>query len=67
MAYHNLSECTLSDAERRAEADKLVEILKDSLDQMEVHEKEFVGRIRQKNAFVTVRQLFWLRDLRDKY
>ena len=66
MTYHSLSECTLTDDERRAEADRLTVIIGEFEDRLTPNELAFVKK--QRDGFpVSVKQLFWLRDIRDKY
>jgi hypothetical protein len=67
MSYHDLSECTLTADERRAEANKITGMLADAIDQMQDNERSFVMRIADFYAPVSVKQIFWLRDLKDKY
>lgn len=65
MAYHDLSSCTLSANERLAEVQKLLSIIpKDA--QMTEQEEKFVKFIGGA-TFCSVKQLFWLRDIKDKY
>lgn len=68
MAYHDLSECTLDADERRAEADRIMEMygigaLGDSFSDSE---KRFLHQMGDGGS-VSVKQLFWLRDIKDKY
>ena len=67
MAYHSLSESSLTDDERRAEADKITSILSSSIDQMNRNESNFVEKISDPRAPVSPKQIFWLRDLLEKY
>ena len=64
MSYHDLSTSTLTDAERRLEADAIVDMLCD--EQVSDKEREFLDKIAQGWP-VSVKQLFWLRDIKDKY
>lgn len=66
MSYHDLSECTLDDDERRAEATRICEMLADGLERFRPHEQQFIEKISAYDARVSVKQLFWLRDLKDK-
>ena len=66
MSYNNLSECTLSPDERVAEKDRIVVRLTEIQADMTRNESDFVVRIADSN-FVTVKQLFWLRDINAKY
>lgn len=66
MSYHDLSECTLTADERRAEADRLTVIIGEFQEKLTANEREFVKK--QRDGFpVSVKQLFWLRDIKDKY
>lgn len=64
MAYHSLSECSLNDDERRAEADRIINIIAFDVQNLSKHEQDFVERM--ENGPVSVKQLFWLRDIKDK-
>ena len=66
MSYTNLSECTLSPDERASEKDRIVVRLTEIQADMTRNESDFVVRIADSN-FVTVKQLFWLRDINAKY
>lgn len=61
------SSCTLTPAERRQEASRIVNRIQDCLDQMAPHERRFVESMNCDFAQVSIKQLFWLRDLGDKY
>lgn len=68
MSYHDLSECTLSPDERRKEADEILEMygigaLGDSFTDSE---RRFLATMAD-GGYVSVKQLFWLRDIKDKY
>lgn len=65
MSYHDLSECTLTDDERRAEATRIVLMLADVTGKSQ-HEHEFIQKMCRSGP-VSVKQLFWLRDLKGKY
>ena len=67
MSYHDLSECTLTADERRAEANKITAMLADSLGQMQDNERSFVTRKSDFYATVSPKEIFWLRDLVEKY
>lgn len=67
MGYHDLSSCTLTAVERREEGLRIVHMLRDSYDQMQEHERSFLERMDDLDIPVSVKQLFWLRDLKDKY
>jgi len=66
MSYHDLSSCTLDADERRSEADRIVRMLDGYLEQMTPTESGFIERVGD-GIPVSVKQLFWLRDLKDKY
>lgn len=66
MGYNDLSECTLTDDERVAEKDRIVSRLAGVQDWMTMKEREFVTKMESSNS-VSVKQLFWLRDINDKY
>ncbi len=61
------SSCTLTPAERRLEASRIVSRISDCLDQMSPTERRFVESMNCDFASVSVKQLFWLRDLNDKF
>jgi hypothetical protein len=67
MSYHDLSECTLTADERRAEADRIVKRLADETERMNPNEAKFIEQVGDGFSPVSVKQLFWLRDLNDKY
>ena len=68
MSYHDLSECTLSADERREEANAILEMFGigalDTNDCSQV-EKRFIFDIADGRA-ISVKQLFWLRDIKDR-
>jgi hypothetical protein len=67
MSYHDLSECTLSDSERLAEADKIVAMLDADSVVMRLSDKEYDFINKQRNSvYCSVKQLFWLRDIKDR-
>lgn len=67
MSYHDLSESTLSDDERSAERDRLVGMLLEVEYRMTNSEQSFVSSQRRATWPPSVKQLFWLRDIKDKY
>jgi hypothetical protein len=67
MGYNDLSQSTLTPQERRLEASKIVGRIQDCLDQMTLGERKFVESMGCDFAPVSVKQLFWLRDLNEKY
>ena len=68
MSYHDLSECTLDSAERAEEAQRLLTIIieKDNISKLTDHELEFVTDVCMKDYSVSVKQLFWLRDIKER-
>lgn len=67
MSYHDLSECTLSDSERLAEADRIVAMLDADNAVMRLSDKEYDLISKQRNSvYCSVKQLFWLRDIKDR-
>jgi len=66
MTYHDLSECTLTADERRAEATLICEMLTGTEADMGEAAFRFFIKIKNLNEPVSVKQLFWLRDLKDK-
>lgn len=67
MSYHDLSECTLTNEERAEEAQRIVARLVGSCaDELNPKESEFVSKM-DGASYVSVKQLFWLRDINDKY
>lgn len=70
MAYHPLANDSGSDADnRRSEADRILKILKPiDLQSMTVSEEKFMdGMYGNDRQPISVKQLFWLRDIKDKY
>jgi hypothetical protein len=65
MSYHDLSECTLSSAERLEEALCIIEILQDYQDELHSHELDMMHRV-ECGASVSSKMLFWLRDIKDR-
>ena len=70
MAYHDLSECSLSPDERRAEGLKIAQMLDSASEKreiaMNIKEFDFVAMVLSGPP-VSVKQLFWLRDIKAKY
>ena len=67
MSYHDLSECTLSDNERLAEADTIVAMLDADNVVIKLSDKEYDFISKQRNSvYCSVKQLFWLRDIKDR-
>lgn len=52
---------------RRNEATKIVDMLVGLTDQMTDREQGFIEQIGDPNAQVSPKQLFWLRDIKEKY
>jgi len=69
MAYHDLSECTLTPDERLIEANQLADMIVDEIQaELEDNEKNVVNRFYiRESSTCSVKQLFWLRDIKDKY
>ena len=53
-------------ADRRKEADQIIVILSDYLEQMEPRESSFIERISE-DVPISPKMIFWLRDIKDKY
>jgi len=51
---------------RRAEADKLLNLIQDFSEQLTPKEAAFIESITD-SEMVSTKQLFWLRDIKDKY
>lgn len=68
MTYHSLSESTLTDEERVTEAERIIKILTQNVNFniMQQNERNLIQKIC-KYGSVSVKQLFWLRDIKDKY
>lgn len=67
MAYNPLNSESGSDPlSRRKEADRICLILEDKKESMSKKEQDFLDQIAQEIP-VSVNQLFWLRDIKDKY
>ena len=68
MTYHSLSECSLTDDERRAEATRILGFIGEYMvREMQPQEASFIRRKRNLSEPVSVKELFWLRDLYSKY
>lgn len=63
MAYHDLSECTLTPAERLEEAGRLIEMIQPFWVQLPDKEQAFIESLQSS---CSVKQLFWLRDIKDR-
>jgi hypothetical protein len=70
MSYHDLRECTLTVDERRKEADEILVMLIDGMTvddgDFTIAETRFINSMKS-GGYVSVKQLFWLRDIKDKY
>ena len=67
MAYHPLSDDSAQTPERRREeADEHLGVLNEIADRMTEVEQTFIGDMFLRD-YCSVKQLFWLRDLRTKY
>lgn len=67
MAYHTLTnETGGSPDSRRAEADKLVRLIGEHQSELTEREADFVVQMDEGGP-VSPKQLFWLRDIKDKY
>ena len=64
MSYHDLSECTLSPDERVQEANKIINMIEGS--DFTENELSMISQITDTQR-CSVKQLFWLRDIKDKY
>lgn len=69
MSYHDLSDSAMTPQEMRAEATRICEMILPAVGDytMKQNELKFVMDISDKRKPVTTKQLFWLRDLKDKY
>jgi hypothetical protein len=65
MSYHAVGSCTLSQDERRAEALELIKIIEDCEGELHGHERDMIARVSE-GATVSVKMLFWLRDIKDR-
>jgi hypothetical protein len=66
MSYHPLTSETGSDADnRRSEANRILEMLKGRDEELAPNEQKFFENLR-KGYPVTAKQLFWLRDIKDR-
>ena len=53
--------------QRRAEADRILDMMDGNSFPFEDNEKQFINNIRHLKASVSTKQIFWLRDIKDKY
>lgn len=63
MSYHDLSECTLSPEERMTEANEIIDMF--DLDKLSDIENSMVMNVTS-NGRCSVKQLFWLCDIKDR-
>jgi hypothetical protein len=66
MSYHDLSECTLDPAERLEEAGRIVNMLTATdkvYFKLSLKERAFIDGMQTS---CSVKQLFWLRDIKDR-
>jgi CBS domain containing-hemolysin-like protein len=68
VSYHDLSECTLSPEERYKEAEEIIQMISEVKDFEDLSESEqsMINSV-QHFQICSVKQLFWLRDIKDKY
>lgn len=68
MGYNDLSECTLTPDERVAEKDRILRMLleRTTLSVMTSKEADFIGKMDDARE-VSIKQLFYLRDINAKY
>ena len=70
MAYHQLANDSGGTADdRRNEADRIVGMFVNqySPERMTEKEAQFVAKMLDRKQTVSTKQLFWLRDIKDKY
>lgn len=68
MSYHELSSSGMTPEARREEADRIVKIITDSdgyNNELSSKERNFVDEM-DCGGPVSTKQLFWLRDIKDK-
>lgn len=67
MGYNNLSESAMTDDARAREAERILYLMRDvSMERVTVKEWAFMCDMKTA-SFISTKQLFWLRDLKDKY
>jgi hypothetical protein len=66
MGYSDFSESSLTADERVAEAHRILGMLESDTDAMTPREREFVESM-DGCRFCSIKQLFYLRDIKDKY
>jgi hypothetical protein len=68
MTYHPLSQDSGSSPEqRRTEATKLCQLLGEYLDELTERQRKFVEQMSDEDETVSTKQLFWLRDIWEKF
>ena len=65
MSYHDLSECTLTPDERYAEACRVIDMLEGFESELRPNEKDMMEKV-QKYETCSVKQIFWIRDIKDR-
>lgn len=66
MGYHDLSQSTLTNDERVAEAKQICRMLQNRMKDATDNERKFVGDMSFATS-VSVKQIFFLRDILAKY
>lgn len=73
MSYHSLTTESGGDHRQRAmEAEKLLELIGEDTDQLAPNEQKFVADLKERferyglQTTVSTKQLFWLRDIKDR-
>jgi hypothetical protein len=69
MGYNDLSDSGMTDAARRDEATRIVKMIKGSVDvsELALREIHFVNEIENPWRPVSTKQLFYLRDIKDRH
>lgn len=67
MGYHYLSDSGMSAEDRRNEASRICSMLIENDVELTEKEQDFVDDISNVSRTVSTKQLFWLRDIKDKY
>jgi hypothetical protein len=65
VSDNDLSECTLTADERTAEANRIIGMLEGYEDDLRPNETDMMSRI-EATGNCSVKQLFWLRDIKDR-
>lgn len=65
MAYHDLSESTLTADERLLEAERIIEMLEGYEGDLRPNEKDMMANIEARGLCST-KQIFWLRDIAQR-